>query len=112
MADILSQEEIDALLSATEGDDEEDVTIEDSPSHRIITTYDLEHPSRFTKDMIRTIELVHDKMGRTLARSLSKMTGAAVDIDIALIDQTTYAEFIMSLTSPSCSYTFNLDQKG
>ena len=31
-----------------------------------------------------------------------------VDVDTAFIDQTTYAEFIMSLSNPSCSYQFTL----
>ena len=31
-----------------------------------------------------------------------------VDVDTAFVDQTTYAEFIMSLSNPSCSYQFTL----
>ena len=33
---------------------------------------------------------------------------AVVDVDTAFVDQTTYAEFIMSLSNPSCSYQFTL----
>ena len=31
---------------------------------------------------------------------------AVVDVETAFADQTTYAEFIMSLSNPSCSYRF------
>ena len=33
---------------------------------------------------------------------------AVVDVATAFVDQTTYAEFIMSLSNPSCSYNFTL----
>jgi len=33
---------------------------------------------------------------------------AVVDVDTAFVDQTTYREFIMSLSNPSCSYQFTL----
>jgi len=37
---------------------------------------------------------------------------SVVDVEIAFIDQTTYAEFIMSLSNPSCSYTFTPEPLG
>ena len=70
MADILSQDEIDALLSATEGDDGGgggggdamggggggDAGLEDAASQRIVTSYDFKHPARVNKDQLRTLE--------------------------------------------------------
>ena len=35
-----------------------------------------------------------------------------MDVDIAFVDQTTYAEFIMSLSNPSCCYIFTLEPLG
>ena len=122
MGDILSQDEIDALLSATEADDPgggggggADLGdmgggggMEDATAQRIITSYDFKHPARVNKDQLRTLENLHDNFARLLSSTFSGAMRAVVDVDTAFVDQTTYAEFIMSLSNPSCSYQFTL----
>jgi flagellar motor switch protein FliM len=100
MADILSQEEIDAVLSPPKS--EGDATV------RIVTSYDFSHPARVNKDQLRTLENLHDNFARLLSSTFSGAMRAVVDVDTAFVDQTTYAEFIMSLSNPSCSYQFTL----
>ena len=75
---------------------------------RIITSYDFKHPARVNKDQLRTLENLHDNFARLLSSTLSGAFRAVVDVDTAFVDQTTYAEFIMSLSNPSCSYQFTL----
>jgi len=119
MADILSQEEIDALLSATDEDDvggdggdarggDLDGGGLDDGSEQIVTSYDFKHPARVNKDQLRTLENMHDNFARMLNSTFSGAMRAVVDVDTAFVDQTTYAEFIMSLSNPSCSYQFTL----
>ena len=120
MADILSQEEIDALLSATDEDDvggdgggdagggDLDGGGLDGGSQQIVTNYDFKHPARVNKDQLRTLENLHDNFARMVGSTFSGAMRAVVDVDTAFVDQTTYAEFIMSLSNPSCSYNFTL----
>ena len=114
MTDILSQEEIDALLSATGGDEgeiEDDMGSgggDDASSQRIITPYDFKHPARVNKDQLRTLENLHDNFARLLSSTFSGAMRAVVDVDTAFVDQTTYSDFVMSLSNPSCSYQFTL----
>ena len=116
MPDILSQDEIDALLTAT--GTEEGEAGEPSPteirasSSKPIITYDFKHPSRVSKDQNRTLENLHSNLARMMASSFSTLQRSVVDCDIAFVDQTTYAEFIMSLSNPSCSYTFTIEPLG
>ena len=77
------------------------------PQGRIVT-YDFKHPARVNKDQLRTLENLHDNFARLLSSTFSGAMRAVVDVDIAFVDQTTYAEFIMSLSNPSCSYQFTL----
>ena len=115
MPDILSQDEIDALLTATGSEDEEggsSPTEMRASSSRPIITYDFKHPSRVSKDQTRTLENLHSNLARMMASSFSTMQRSVVDCDIAFVDQTTYAEFIMSLSNPSCSYTFTIEPLG
>ncbi len=117
MADILTQDEIDALLSATDDGEGggggaasggEAGELSDAASQRIVTTYDFKHPARVNKDQLRTLENLHDNFARLLSSTFSGAMRAVVDVDTAFVDQTTYAEFIMSLSNPSCSYQFTL----
>ena len=103
MADILSRDEVDALLSATEGTGKGA-----GAQQRIITSYDFKHPARVNKHQLRTLENLHDNFARLLSSTFSGAMRAVVDVDTAFVDQTTYAEFIMSLSNPSCSYEFTL----
>ena len=75
---------------------------------KIITSYDFKHPARVNKDQLRTLENLHDNFARLLSSTLSGAMKAVVDVDTAFVDQTTYREFIMSLSNPSCSYQFTL----
>ena len=119
MPDILSQDEIDALLTATGspesggsgGGGGREVKSAAAPIKPVVT-YDFKHPNRVSKDQIRTLENIHSSLARNLAASFSNLQRAVVDADIAFVDQTTYAEFIMSLSNPSCSYVFAIEPLG
>ena len=117
MPDILSQDEIDALLTAT-GDDEgggggEPAAASGAKSDsRPVITYDFKHPTQMSKEQTRMLENLHANMARMLASSFSTEQRAVVDCEIAFVDQTTYAEFIMSLSNPSCSFTFTIEPLG
>jgi flagellar motor switch protein FliM len=73
-----------------------------------INPYDFKHPARVNKDQLRTLENLHDNFARRLSSTLSGAMRAAVDVDTVFVDQTTYREYIASLSNPSCSYQFTL----
>lgn len=108
MAKILSQDEIDALLttvSSGDSDSSEAVELEDEKL-RSVVVYDFKHPNRVSKDQIRTLENMHDNFAGHFGSALSSVMRTIVDVDLVSVDQITYSEFIMSLVSPSCTYTF------
>ncbi|MFT5365907.1 MAG: flagellar motor switch protein FliM [Candidatus Latescibacterota bacterium] len=79
---------------------------------KAIRAYDFKHPHRVSKDQQRTLENLHSNLARMTASSFSTIQRSIVDCDIAFVDQTTYAEFVMSLANPSCSYTFHIEPLG
>lgn len=107
MAKILSQDEIDALLTTVSTGDGEvkDEQIDDDRLRSIIA-YDFKHPNRVSKDQIRTLENMHDNFAGHYGSTLSAVLRTIVNIDLVSVDQITYSEFIMSLVSPSCTYTY------
>lgn len=108
MAKILSQDEIDALLTTvTSGDSKTDDDSFEDDKLRSIIAYDFKHPNRVSKDQIRTLENMHDNFAGHYASTLSAIMRTIVDVDLVSVDQITYSEFIMSLVTPSCTYTFS-----
>ncbi len=108
MADILSQNEIDALLDHS-GDSDEDISVEtdDQQSDKIML-YDFKRPNRVSKEQLRAIKGIHDKMSRNLASHISTVMRSIIEIQLQSVDQMTYGEFLMSLPSPTSFNIFSL----
>jgi flagellar motor switch protein FliM len=115
MAQVLSQEEIDALLTNAESaeaipaQEESSSTADRYDGKSKAVLYDFKHPNRVSKDQLRSLESIHDNFANQFGSQLSGFTRSVVDVDLISVDQITYSEFIMSLASPSCTYVFALD---
>ncbi|MBF7043911.1 flagellar motor switch protein FliM [Campylobacter volucris] len=111
MAEILSQEEIDALLEVVD-DDSDDSTasskLEELEDKRDIVVYDFKRPNRVSKEQLRSIKGIHDKLARNLASQISSMMRSIVEIKLHSVDQMTYGEFLMSLPSPTSFNVFSI----
>jgi flagellar motor switch protein FliM len=108
VAKILSQEEIDALLTTVSaGESEGESNSYEDAKLRSVVAYDFKHPNRVSKDQIRTLENMHDNFAGHFGSVLSTMLRTIVDVDLVSVDQITYSEFIMSLVAPSCTYTYS-----
>lgn len=114
MTKILSQEEIDALLTTVSkgaGSSFSQSGIDKRP----VQVYDFKHPERISKEQLRTLRTIHDSFARLFATHLSTMLRALVDVNLLSIDQVTFNEYTMSLSVPSALYTLKLsamDGKG
>lgn len=94
--DILSQGEIDALLSAiTSGEmNADELKKEEEPK---VTVYDFKRALRFSKDQIRSISRIHENYARLLTTFYSGQLRSYVNITVASVDQVPYEEFIRSI---------------
>lgn len=103
MADILSQEEIDALLSTVAEDGIKEEKSEDVLSYvpKKISVYDFRRPDRVSKEQLRSIRNLHDKFSRNFSSTLSNFLRTITDINLVSVDQMTYGEFLMSLPDPT-----------
>jgi flagellar motor switch protein FliM len=111
VAKILSQDEIDALLTTVSGGQQEEDASSSMPSiqEKSVVTYDFKHPNRVSKDQVRTLENMHDNFSGHISSTLSAMLRTMVDVDLVSVDQINYSEYIMSLVTPSCTYTFSAE---
>lgn len=101
MADFLSQNEIDSLLNALSADEEIPQEQLDTKKAKSIKAYDFKHPDRFSKDQIRTLEMLHDQFARYFATTLSGLLRSIIEVRLVSIDQLSYEEFIQSVPKPT-----------
>lgn len=109
MADeILSQNEIDALLSAiSSGEmDAEELKKEDEQK---VSVYDFKRALRFSKDQIRSISRIHENYARLLTTYFSGQLRSYVQITVASVDQVPYEEFIRSIPEMTILNVYSME---
>ncbi len=117
MSDILSQEEVDALLSAVSSGGDSDMSVHaGAPAEsgapeeeKALSLYDFRRPDRVSKDQMRTLQNLHEGYARQFSTTLTNFLRTFVEIELVSVDQLTYSEFVMSISNPSCIYVFKME---
>jgi len=101
---ILSQEEVDALLSmaTTVASPERAAAASTAASGAI--RYNFRRPDRVSKEQIHSLHFLHDRFARNVATSLSAFLRTITELSVVSIEQFSYSEFLMSLTDPTAFY--------
>lgn len=123
MSDILSQDEVDALLNAVSAGNSSsseappDASEPDSPmmaaytgeAEKTLSLYDFRRPDRVSKDQMRTLQNLHEGYARQFSTTLTNFLRTFVEIELVSVDQLTFSEFVMSISNPSCIYVFKME---
>ncbi|MBE6073335.1 flagellar motor switch protein FliM [Selenomonas ruminantium] len=99
--DVLSQSEIDKLLSALSDGTVSAEEVKADEEQKKVKTYDFKRPDKFSKDQIRTLFMLHESFSRLLNTYLSTHLRTLVNVEVASVEQLTYQEFVQSLANPS-----------
>lgn len=99
MGDVLSQNEIDALLNALSSG-ELDVDEIKENSQKQVKDYDFARPSKFSKEHLRTLEIIFEHYGRLLSTNLPVYLRKNVHIEVMNSEAVTYQEFSNALSNP------------
>lgn len=109
MTEILSQDEIDALLTAISTGEADTTDYTAVKEQRKVKIYDFRRPDKFSKDQIRTLQMMHETFARLTTTALSAQLRALVSVHVASVDQLTYEEFIRSIPNPTTLAVINMD---
>ncbi|MBC6713702.1 flagellar motor switch protein FliM [Treponema sp. Marseille-Q3903] len=109
MNEVLSQDEIDQLLTAISSGESEADDFKPVNSARKIKIYDFKRPDKFSKEQLRTISSMHETFARSTTTSLSAQLRSLVHVHVASVDQLTYEEFIRSIPTPTTLAVINMD---
>jgi flagellar motor switch protein FliM len=95
--EVLSQNEIDALLSALTTGEMDAEELKKENSKKKVKLYDFKRALRFSKDQIRSLTRIHENFSRLLTTYFSTKLRTYVQISVASADQIPYEEFIRSI---------------
>lgn len=99
MGDVLSQNEIDNLLQALSSGELDVEEIKDS-NEKQVKDYDFARPSKFSKEHLRTLEIVFEHYGRLLSTNLPVFLRKQVQVEVMNSEAVTYSEFSNALSNP------------
>ena len=99
MGDTLSQEEIDNLLKAFNDGDLNADDFNDNKEKQV-KNYDFARPSKFSKDHLRTLEIIFENYGSLLSTNLPAYLRKNVQVEVVNAEANTYSEFANALSNP------------
>ncbi len=99
MSEVLSQSEIDSLLSAL-STGELDVDQMQASDEKKVKDYDFKRPAKFSKEHLRTLEMIYEHYGRLLSTTLPLYLRKNVTVSVANSETVTYSEFSNALSNP------------
>lgn len=100
MGDVLSQSEIDNLLAALSSG-ELDADNMQGADERQVKNYDFNRPTKFSKEHLRTMEIIFEHYGRLISTNLPVYLRKNIQVTVASSETVTFSEFSNSLSSPA-----------
>lgn len=99
MGEVLSQNEIDSLLQALSSGELDMDEVKDS-SDKQVKNYDFNRPAKFSKEHLRTLEIIFEHYGRLLSTNLPVYLRKNIQVTVASSETVTFSEFSNSLANP------------
>ena len=99
MGEVLSQNEIDNLLAALSTGELDMDQMQDS-GEKQVKNYDFKRPAKFSKEHLRTMEIIFEHYGRLLSTNLPVYLRRNVQVSVASSETVTFSEFTNSLSNP------------
>ncbi len=99
MGEVLSQNEIDNLLQALSSG-ELDVEEMKSSNEKQVKNYDFARPAKFSKEHLRTLEIIFEHYGRLLSTNLPGYLRKNIQVEVVNAEAITYQEFSNALSNP------------
>lgn len=99
MSEVLSQDEIDNLLKALSSG-ELDVDDYKESNEQQVKNYDFARPAKFSKEHLRTLEIIFEHYGRLLYTNLPAYLRKNVQVEVMNSEAVAYSEFANALSNP------------
>lgn len=99
MGEVLSQNEIDSLLSALSTGELDMEQMQDADEKQV-KDYDFRRPAKFSKEHLRTLEIIYEHYGRLLSTNLPAYLRKNIQVSVASSETVAFSEFSNALSNP------------
>lgn len=99
MGEVLSQSEIDNLLAMMSAG-ELDVDKMQDEEEKQVKNYDFKRPAKFSKEHLRTLEIIYEHYGRLISNNLPVYLRQNVQVSVSSSETVTFSEFSNALSNP------------
>jgi len=99
VSDVLSQNEIDDLLAALSSGELDMDKMQDEDEKQA-KNYNFSRPTKFSKEHLRTLEIIFEHYGRLISTNLPVYLRKNVQVTVASSETVTFSEFTNSLSNP------------
>ncbi len=99
MGEVLSQSEIDNLLNALSTGELDMEQMQDS-GDKPVKDYDFKRPAKFSKEHLRTLEIIYEHYCRLISTNLPVYLRKSVQATVASSETVTFSEFTNALSNP------------
>lgn len=99
MGEVLSQNEIDDLLKQLSSGELDVEEYTDETSQKV-KDYDFKRPAKFSKEHLRTLEIIFEHFGRLVSTNLPAYLRKNVQMEVVNSEAVTYSEFSNALSNP------------
>lgn len=99
MGEVLSQSEIDNLLAALSSGDLDTEKLNNADDKKV-KTYDFKRPAKFSKEHLRTLEIIYEHYGRLLSTSMPVYLRKNIQVSVTSSETVIFSEFSNSLSNP------------
>lgn len=99
MGEVLSQNEIDNLLAALSSGELDADQMQDS-NEKQVKNYDFKRPTKFSKEHLRTLEIIFEHYGRLLSTNLPVYLRKNVQVTVTSSETVIFSEFSNALSNP------------
>ncbi|CAM5206613.1 flagellar motor switch protein FliM [Alishewanella longhuensis] len=101
MSDLLSQDEIDALLHGVDEVEEEDIESSDSGQSGKTMQFDFSSQDRIVRGRMPTLEMVNERFARHMRISLFNMMRRTAEVSINGVQMIKFGEYVHTLFVPT-----------
>jgi flagellar motor switch protein FliM len=119
-SDTLSQYDIDRLLggagsaavAAPSTSGSKSLHGAPAPEEIEVQTYDFRRPHRVSKERLRTLEAMYERMVKSLEGWLIGRVRGQIEMRLQSVEQFSFGEFTLSLPTPCATYIFDVKNTG
>jgi flagellar motor switch protein FliM len=103
---VLTQQEIDSLLSALNSGELDPDALKEEEEKNKVRTYDFRRPIKLSKEYINTLYMIFENFSKLAGNLMSTQVRTNVSMKIGAVEQISFDEFIRSTPNPTLMGVF------